>query len=681
MCFGKKIENISHMKKLVLYLFLVIGVMSCKKEKENNDNPPATDITDINQLVVPPGFNYQTSSEVGITVTLKSNDDKPLKGVRVDLMDKTPEDGGKIFYTGTSDANGVMNIKVELPLYVKELVVNTDYIGLTNNVLMSVNNGSGSIIIGGSDPKLIRTAGTTANAASPILGKNTNKLSYRLGNYTKGANAGVPAYLEPTNDALSQTFLDDINASLPERQPVPTFRPQYLAANIERNLVLTEQCDVWITFVHEGAGYRNSLFYFVYNKNNKPTTIAQVDSFIAIFPNASLVGSGGGLVAGNKVKIGRFGADTAIGFALAPNGWNGNNVNGNTLYTSIRSMNPETNDANKEHVVLLFDNPTKRFLIGFEDLNRNPGNGSDDDFNDCIVYATANPVQAIQTNNVLPTTPSVDADNDGVNDTYDEYPNDNQRAFNVYYPSVNGMASVAFEDLWPSKGDYDLNDVVVDFQYHAVTNGSNQIKDLNAKYKLRAAGGVFKNGFSIELPFNRSNVTVNSGTNISGLESQTTTAIFNVLANTKNLIGTYNTLPDKPFVNTDTLYAKITLTTAQTATIGTFNPFIYIDEPGKGRGYEVHLPGKTPTTLVNNAVLGTNADATNPGTGVYYKTSNGLPFAIATPEAFFYPWEKTQIIHAHKKFAAWAQSGGNQFADWYKAETDYRDNSKIYTKP
>ncbi len=661
---------------------LGLSLAACKKTttKEEEFQPPLTTISDINEIVAPPNFNYETSKPVEFSVSLFNNADQPLAGIRVDIMDNTPEEGGKIIYTGSTDATGKMLVKREMPLDVKQVIVNTDYIGLPNNVIMNLESGKGVVVFGGRNPQRITTADVNLNRSVAPLGKNANKFSFRLGSFSTGV--GIPNYLMPTNDVISANFLADINTSLPERQSVPQFKPEYLTSNAEKNLILKEQCDVWITFVHEGAGYTNSLFYFIYNKNNKPTSISQVDSFIAIFPNASYSGSGGGLNSGNKVYIGRFGADTAIGFAIAANGWNGSKVgNGYGLYTSIKSMNPETNPALQEHVVLLYDNPTQRFLIGFEDINRMPSMSSDNDFNDVIIYATANPVKAIQTTNIPPVTPSNDADDDGVSDTYDEYPNDPARAFNIYYPSQSTMATVAFEDLWPSKGDYDLNDVVVDYQYHAVTNGNNEIKDLNAKYKLRAAGGSFKNGFSVAFPFNRSNVTIKEGTTIIGLEAEANEAIFKVFNNSKALIGTYNTMEGKSFVETDTLIAKITLTNPEATTLGTFNPFIYINETGKGRGFEVHLPGKMPSSLVNASILGTKSDATNPVAGIYYKTANGLPFAISIPETFEYPLEREQIIHAHLKFATWVQSGGVQFPDWYKNQSGNRNNAKIYRKP
>ncbi|MBC7381684.1 MAG: LruC domain-containing protein [Bacteroidia bacterium] len=669
------------MKKIALTAFIALSLMACKKLKPTESViTPTSDVTDVNQMVIPKGFNYKTSDNVEFNITLLANDDKPLKGVRIDLMDKAPEDGGIIYMTGTTDANGVMNIKREMALYIKSVIINTDYIGIPNNVIGDINSGKVILTLGGKNPPLIVTADVAKYHMNTNLGKAVSQYSYRLGRYSTGSNGGVPNYLISPNDVVSSTFLADVNASLPESQPVPSAHPGYLAANVERNLILTQQCDVWVTFVHEGAGYKNSLFYFIYNKNSKPTTLSQIDSLITIFPNASYNGSGGGLAAGNKVYLGHWGADTCIGFAIASNAWNGTTPGaGLYTYTTIKSMNPETNAANKEHVVLLYDNPTQRFLIGFEDLNRDAG--SDNDFNDAVIYATASPLIGIDKTNVLPVTPSADSDNDGVGNAYDEYPLDAARAFNVYYPSATTMASVAFEDLWPSKGDYDLNDVVVDYRYHAVTNGANQIKDLNAKFKLRAAGGVFKNAFSVEFPFTKSNVTVKPGTTAIGLETGATAAILKVFSNSKDLISTYNTLEGKSWVETDTIYSFTTLTSPVIATLGTFNPFIYINEADKGRGYEVHLAGKTPTELVSTTFLGTNDDATNNSAGVYFKTASGLPFAISTPEKFDYPWERTQIVLAHLKFAAWAQSGGAQYPDWYKNLTNYRNATKIYVKP
>ena len=49
--------------------------------------------------------------------------------------------------------------------------------------------------------------------------------------------------------------------------------------------------------------------------------------------------------------------------------------------------------------------------------------------------------------------PCQDSDGDGVPDDQYDYPNDNTRAFNKFFPS-NGPGTLMFEDLWPFKGDY-----------------------------------------------------------------------------------------------------------------------------------------------------------------------------------------------------------------------------------
>jgi LruC domain-containing protein len=671
------------MKKYILIFSVAASLVSCRKTLENQagngNKTPQEFVTDINDMIVPDGFDYKTTQNVEFKVQLLTNNDQPLKGIRVDFMDKSPEDGGIIYASGISDASGFVNISKEMPTNISEVIINTDYLGLPNNLIATIQGSKVIANIGGSTPQRLVTADTRKHYPTAPLGKNASRFSKKLGTWD---NNGKPNYLMPSRDNISQTFLNDVNVSLPERRPVPQFNPEYLASNKERNLILKEMCDVWVTFVAEGAGYQNSLMFFVYNKNNKPTNISQIDSFYHIFPNASFSGSGGSMVSGDKVYIGRFGADTCIGFAIAANGWNGSNRTvgmGLNLYTTIKELNPESNPAKAEHVVLLYDNPTERFLIGFEDLQRSTGS-SDEDFNDAIVYATANPVKAVEKENCVPTTQAKDTDGDSVDDEFDEYPSDPARAYNVYYPNQNTFATVAFEDLWPSKGDYDLNDVVVDFQYQAVTDASNKTKDLKAKYKLRAAGGVFRNGFSVEMPFNVSEVASVTGNGL-GMEAGSTKAILKIFSNSKAIISGYNTMIGVKYTETDTITSNVTSSSSKNITLGNFNPFIYVDEAGKGRGYEVHLSGQAPTALVNSAVLGTNADATTPAKGIYYKTRNNLPFAIAIPERFAYPWEKTQIVLAHLRFASWAQSGGSTYTDWYQSKSGYRDASKIYVKP
>jgi len=672
------------MSRIVICIFAAIIVLSsCIRQVKPGEglkpiglNPDPKYMDEMN---VPAGFHYNTSDGLNFNITLLANNDNPLRGVRVDVMDNSPENGGKILATGVTNSSGVLEGNYYIPSYLNEVVINTDYIGLVNNIIIPVSNGKVFANIGGKNPELHQTVISKNKGTQRFLGKSFIRLSYRLGTFSKGMDGGVPNYFTFPRDVVSGQFLADVNNSLPENLNVMNHHPQYLAPNLEKNLVLTELCDIWLTFVHEGAGYSNSLFFFKYPTNNKPTNASQIDSLIAVFPNVSYAGSGGGLAIGDKVYIGRVGADTSIGFALASNGWNYTDVTTtSTFYYSIKELNPEANPNKRDHVALLFDNPTQRFLIGFEDLDRE--GGTDDDFNDCIVYATSTPYRAIDTSGIEITDPSTGTDNDGdgVLNAFDDYPNDPLRAYNVYYPNSSIFANVAFEDLWPSKGDHDLNDVVVAYQYFAAVNANNKVVNMSARYKLRAAGGVFHNSFAVELPANRNIISAFSASSGVVLDPNTTKIIVKVFDNTKDIISSYNTKPGLAAVQTDTVSFSILFNNPQSLILSEFNPFIYVNEVGKGRGYEVHLPDHAPTELANMAVFGTSSDDSKPLIGRYYKTSNNLPFAINIPEKFDYPAEGQAIINAYLKFAPWAQSGGLQYTNWYHNFLGYRNPAHVF---
>ncbi len=209
---------------------------------------------------------------------------------------------------------------------------------------------------------------------------------------------GVPNYLESVNDVIDAAFLSRVAASLPESQKVPVHHSNYISNTTQTNVLLTEECDVWVTFVTEGAGYKNVLGFYTYQADNPPTTINDIQNTMTIiFPNASQNGSGGGLIPGNKVKIGRFQANTVIGWFVIANGFSSGVIgNGNWLLFSDYNLNPQTNVNLKQQNVLLQDPVTGKLVLGFEDIRRD-NSGCDQDFNDVLFSVTANPVEAIST--------------------------------------------------------------------------------------------------------------------------------------------------------------------------------------------------------------------------------------------------------------------------------------------
>ncbi|WP_378178682.1 DUF4114 domain-containing protein [Aquimarina sp. SS2-1] len=209
---------------------------------------------------------------------------------------------------------------------------------------------------------------------------------------------GVPDYLVE-NDTVTQALLDSIANALPEGFPVPDYNPHYISSGYDTDIILEEDADVWVTFVGEGAGYKNVLGFYTYDINNPPSTIPTPEEITIIFPNVSKKYSGGGLEPGNKVKIGTFSANTGIGWVLLANAWSNGTVGyGHWQLFSNPDYNPEADQALRYHNVLLSDVENERIILGFEDIRRDYGS-CDNDFNDALFYVTANPFTAIKSQN------------------------------------------------------------------------------------------------------------------------------------------------------------------------------------------------------------------------------------------------------------------------------------------
>ena len=302
---------------------------------------------------------------------------------------------------------------------------------------------------------------------------------------------------------------------------------------------------------------------------------------------------------------------------------------------------------------------------------------------------------SIYFDNVVVTGPIKDSDGDGVNDKLDDYPNDPTRAFNVYYPNQTDWGTLAFEDLWPGMGDFDFNDLVLDYHFKSVLNASNKVVEFYTNYSVRAVGASLKNGFGFMLGGDPSNVASVSGThytenyvhnNANGTEQEQSNTVVVLFDNAFNMIGNsgsafVNTKEDVPYVSPDTNTLHVVYQNPVDFKVtGTapYNPFLIVNQD---RGKEVHLAGQKPTDLANSSYFGTMADNTDPTTGKYYQTASNLPWALDVPVSFAYPVETVGILNAYNHFADWAQSGGAQYPDWYMDKSGYRVSANIYTAP
>ncbi|MES2386361.1 MAG: LruC domain-containing protein [Bacteroidota bacterium] len=646
---------------------------------------------------LPADFKYNTTRNIALNLNAKTTLGVKMQGAKISIFSsKSTDANGVVHYggqlaAGAVDADGILNTAFQAATSVDSVYAVTYYPGLLNEVKISIK--AGGEISANMVPVYVPSSG---RVSSDICDGNGYE---RL---TCWDNDGVPknnpAVIQPMQ-SISNTMLSNIYYTLPEGKRIGADpdRSDLIVENAD--ILLRDRATVYITWVSEAAGNRNALGFFTYNRNNVPTGPNDAARIITkrtiIFPNTSLPGSGGNLPSGFRMKLGVFDANTGIGFFCVNNGWNGNTVNNpNETFYSRSSWNPESTAELRNHMVLLNDPESQKYIIGFEDLNRETG-GCDHDFNDVLFYADADPYTAIDGNDLPEVIVPKDTDGDGVNDDQDDYPTDHDRAFNNYTPNATDFASLCYEDLWPSTGDFDMNDLVVGYNYNVVTNAANKVVEMKAKFKTRAIGASYNNGFGLQFDLAPDKITsvtdstpaMRAGTETTaaangteaGVTDKATVIVFNQAAKTAAPYSGsfYNTVQSathytSPVLKMNVNFVRNTYTIAQLGA-APYNPFIFIHHI---RANEVHLADQRPTMLANLAKLGTGSDKSVPASNVFYRASNNMPFALHILN-FDYPVEKADIRSAYNKFTPWAQSHGTTYADWY-SNPAYRDASKVY---
>lgn len=297
----------------------------------------------------------------------------------------------------------------------------------------------------------------------------------------------------------------------------------------------------------------------------------------------------------------------------------------------------------------------------------------------------------------------VDSDGDGIIDEEDDYPDDKYRAFNNHFPAT-GFSTLMFEDLWPSIGDYDFNDLVVDYKVNQVIDSKGEIVEVIMDLRTRAAGAGYRNGFGIEFTdIDPSAVIAVEGTKIkggsihrfaeNGLEAETKYAtviayddVYNVLHHMGQGSTGVNTTPGGPFQEVNLQRIVITFKkegesgrggpiNLEDISYDNFNPFLIVNQQ---RGHEVHLPGKQPTSLADKALFGTSDDNSTEGEKSMYRSKgDNLPWAMDVTENIPYMKEGYHFIKGYTKFADWVKSGGSQYEDWYLDKSEYRNSEAL----
>ena len=643
---------------LTCTMVIVVGISSCvDSDKDLYQEAPGAEINTSNFSTIQKvqvEIDYSNSES---RVPFSIYDGNPLiEGENTTILKENVQalDGA------WTDEQGKFTAMVELPAYVSNV-----YIVSTSPFARQAIPGkivNGVLKVSDTDEQLTTRASYRESTRFDRnrfnnLGWNTN-----LGSFDD--RSGVIDYAYKGNDpklTLSKSEMNELRTTVSKVLNTLGSCPEEYRTQADL-YVEEDETAVVLTALRGWTCWNSSLGYYYYRYDQAPASLKDVKVY-AVFPNTQMTWNNGSLQAspqgikeGTAVQLKyfddpeypkgkNFPKGYYIGFILACNAWN-TYFTGFNSYTltegfyasSTKGFSTKVNSGIDVRTAM-FKDKNSNIAIAFEDFI------DDQNFTDVVFSLKANP----EITNV----PPVDED---LNTTIEKT--------GVY----------AFEDEWPKAGDYDMNDVLVQYTYQKVFNIFNEILSESFTFKtLYNKSTVFTNGLgfilsnegnaqSIEYFIRKENekdFTVASGADKFTRESNAIILTDNVKTN-----------PNAEYKVTFKYGDKNSNKKQETS----IDAFIY--RPSKeGNRLEVHCPMKKPTSKVDTSLFGQYEDCSKPNEGIYYVSNqeNIYPFAFYLSNANandiaelknFDKNEKKSISEIYPKFIDWAKYGTN--ADWYK---------------
>ena len=260
----------------------------------------------------------------------------------------------------------------------------------------------------------------------------------------------------------------------------------------------------------------------------------------------------------------------------------------------------------------------------------------------------------------------------------------------TYYPGAGSWVTLAYEDLWPEIGDYDFNDVVVNYRTTINKVGSSVIRYV-IEGQLNAVGAGYHNGFAVRFK-NLPSGYVNEGLirhEIDGalqssvaLEAGRSEAILVVIPDTKRAYSSACTYFRTNGCESDpTISFKITLPLSTpidsaVAPSGLLDPFIFAVNGyahgdfvniNNARAWEVHLKNQEPTEAFDTSLFEKADDVSDSSLGRYFQTATGLPFAMEMGVNWSHPKENIDLNTAYPLFRDFAETAGSLNSTWFNS--------------
>ena len=477
------------------------------------------------------------------------------------------------------------------------------------------------------------------------------------------------------------------------------------------DLEIKDPAEVVITYLGGNTCWNCSLGYYYYKVGQEPKSIEDAN-IIMLFPNtqdgkwekttkdADRQKAGVDRMTSIKLKYypkiaedsqegatDVFPAGYKVGLVLATNAWSKRleyeknskkaYLNENRYYraATLNTLTVRQNGSSTElPVVASYYTMGKEFVMAsFEDDYKfNDGKGHDQNFSDVVVAIGTNPVKAIAD---LP--------------SFKMWLNADGSSLVTLEEVLKG--TYLFEDLWPQKGDYDMNDACVEYVQGTYKDEWNDTYGETFSFKPRENFATKKNGIAFRL-IGGDRAAVNSNGNTTGkrisgyhvpaevklyldstdisdqLEYDQDNQIFYVIPDTKKNPGVTYTVEFLHIPDGSPKFYERNYKDYKTIV----DVFLYRKEGDKN--WEVHTKGQEPTPKMNYEYFGKGDDLSKPEQGIYYVRHGNYPFALflsgqqidAMGKIFDIANEGQTLEKMYPNYTKWVESEGMENKEWYK---------------
>ena len=620
-------------------------------EKEFNNFPFSTVQKDVNLNV-----NY-VNGTVQSNVYFEVYDEMPVTESEYGTYIKR-QDVDYLFAAYTKE-DGTYKGKIELPSYLTKVYIYSP--AFFAQTLMEANIVNGNIEATDNSATETRTITSTKESHDSYLvsNKNGNEVwKTWLGDYDMYKNGDINYKYNGTLAATKKDGLYTAHTRIINTQQ--TCPQEYRGYS---DMYVNKDAEVVVTFLGQNTCWTCSLGYYYYKEGEQPADLNEAH-VIMLFPNTqdgnwsnnlNLAKKSAGIDPLTAVQLmyypniasgSKEGATTAfpkgyrIGFVLATNGWN-NHVGGFTGYKKYRAATSSGLSLNADGVN--FNEPRTAvyrygdwILTSFEDYM------TDENFSDVVITLKSNPVDAITD---IPVT----------------NPDDDKTSIDF----LKGI--YAFEDLLPNQGDYDMNDVVVRYNYGNTFNEKNQIYSESFTFKTFQNVATNKNGLAFRL-LTKGNIKSTTYSIRKEGEKDFAETTFTYEPQENIYLLTENVK--------DNMGAEYKVTVNYSDPISTQSEaqaFIFKNEED-GLRWEMHVPLEVPTSKMNKDYFGQGDDASQISQSIYYVRKGNYPFAFFLSRATESDLsklldsanERKAINLLYSGYDEWVTSNGEKNKDWYK---------------